>query len=182
LYSLIVSVEINIPLLPWFLIYASKSNLLDKSLNTSTSLAYKWTLKNQKVVRYVIPLSEEIVITTFEMPTLVTPFNIGTRNLESSSVSLEYIKKVYHQNNYTIQILYVASKQLNMLSTQIKAIAKKNHIECIIEQMEEFNIDKDEAKPKSEFLNDIGNLYFKTTYPTSLNLQDKFKPLDSKID
>ena len=56
---------------------------------------------------------------------LDVPFEIGRTDSENSQVILSDIKKVYHQNNCTNQVLHTVSQQVNMVSTQVEAIVKK---------------------------------------------------------
>ena len=63
------------------------------------------------------------------------PFKIGRNDLENSQVLLNHIKKVYHQNNYSNQVLHTVSQQVNMVSTQIEAIVKKQEIDSLTEKL-----------------------------------------------
>ena len=87
------------------------------------------------------------------------------------------MKKIYHQNNYTNQILHTISKQVNTISTQIEAIAKKNDIDSLIEHMEDLNLNKGDDKSKSQFLDDISKPYSKINLSINLKLSDKYRPL-----
>ena len=69
----------------------------------------KWTLINEKFVQFFIPCFKEKVINTSKTPNPLAPFKIGTPDLENGSVNLGHIQKIYHQNNYTNEILHIVS-------------------------------------------------------------------------
>ena len=68
---------------------------------------------------------------------------------------------MYHQNNYINQVLYTMPQQVNVLSTQTKAIMKKHEIDSLIEKLENLDINNDNKKNKPNFPNDITKLYLK---------------------
>ena len=70
------------------------------------------------------------------------------------------MKKIYHQNNYTNQVLHTVSQQVNMVSTQVEAIAKKQEIDSLTEKLENLDIN-DTKKNKPNFLDDITEPLFK---------------------
>ena len=69
---------------------------------------------------------------------------------QNSQVVLSDIKKVYHQNNYTNQVLYTVSQQVNIVSTQVEAIVKKQEVDSLTEKLENSDIN-DTKKDKSNF-------------------------------
>jgi len=109
--------------------FVSDNNLPEpfhvKEINTNIKFAKKWTLKNGQIITSFIPPLEEIILTTPEGNIPAIPFKIGRNDRKYSQVLLSDIKKVYHQNNYTNQVLYTMSQQVNMVSTQVEATVKK---------------------------------------------------------
>lgn len=123
-------------------------------MNTNTNFAKKWTLKNGQIITCFTPPLEEIILTTPEGNIPAIPFKIGRNDTENSQVLLNDIKKVYHQNNYTNQVLHTVSQKVNIITTQIEAIVKKQEIDSLTEKLENLDI-KDNKKNKPNFLNDI---------------------------
>jgi len=103
---------------------------------------------------------EEIILTTPEGNIPAIPFKIGRNDTENSQVILSDIKKVYHQNNYTNQILHTVSQQVNMVSTQVEAIVKKQEIDSLTKKLENLDIN-DTKKDKPNFTDDVAKSLFK---------------------
>ena len=78
-----------------------------------------------------------------------------------SQVLLHDIKKAYHQNNNTNQILHTTSQQVDIVSTQIEAIAKKHAIDSLTEKLKNLDINNDNKKNKPDFPDDIAGPYLK---------------------
>ena len=120
-YSFLGRQNVNVAFFIWWAIFASDNNLLDpfqvKEIYTNINFAKKWTLKNGQIITSFAPPLEAIILTTPDGNIPAIPFKIGRNDTENSQVILSDIKKVYHQNNYTNQILHTASQQVNMVST-----------------------------------------------------------------
>ena len=91
------------------------------------------------------------------------------------------LKKVYHQNNYTNRVLHTVSQQVNMVSTQVEAIIKKQDVDSLAEKLESLDIN-DTKKDKPNFLDDITKPLFKIRRPNKVELPDTSTPLISKLD
>ena len=79
---------------------------------------------------------QEIVLNTPEGNIPAVPFKIGRADPENSQVVLNDIKKVYHQNNYTNRVLHTVSQQVNMASTQVEIIIKKQEVDSLTKNLE----------------------------------------------
>ena len=150
-------------------------------INTNINFAKKWTLLNGQIITSFIPPLQEIVLNTPEGNIPAVPFKIGRADPENSQVVLNDIKKVYHQNNYTNQVLHTVSQQVNILSTQVEAIVKKQDVDSLIEKLENLDINESK-KDKPSFLDDIAKPLFKIRRSNKLELPDANTPLISKID
>ena len=74
---------------------------------------------------YSYPPLQSIKITTNEGEVTASPFKRGKNNNEP--VNIEDIKKIYHQNNYSNQMLHTIANQIDSLSTEIKGIQKESN-------------------------------------------------------
>ena len=105
-------------------------------INTNINFAKKWTLLNGQIITSFTPPLQEIVLNTPEGNIPAVPFKIGRNDPETSQIILSDIKKVYHQNNYTNQVLHTVFQQVHMVSTQVEAIVKKHEVDSLTENFE----------------------------------------------
>ena len=124
--------QVNVHFFNWCAMFASDNNLPEpfqvNEINTNINFAKKWTLLNGQIITSFTPPLQEIVLNTPEGSIPAVPFKIGRNDPENSQVVLSDIKKVYHQNNYTNQVLHTVSQQVSMVSTQVEAIVKNNKL------------------------------------------------------
>jgi len=73
------------------------------------------------------------------------------------------------------------SQQVNVVSTQVKAIVKKQEVDSLTEKLENSDIN-DTKKDKPNFLDGIAKPLFKIRRSNKLELPDTSTPLISKID
>ncbi|KAI5681135.1 hypothetical protein M9H77_02362 [Catharanthus roseus] len=83
-------------------------------INVHTSLAKKWKLSDGNIITQIHPPCELIA----------SPFKKGKDS--NDSINMEDIRKIYHQNNYSNQILHTIATQVDSLSSEIKSIPKAN--------------------------------------------------------
>ena len=82
-------------------------------------------MSDGKTVTSVYPPLQSIQITTNEGQITASPFKRGKDGNES--VNIEDIKKIYHQNNYSNQMLHYIAQQIDSLSTEIKSVGKESN-------------------------------------------------------
>ena len=73
------------------------------------------------------------------------------------------------------------SQQVNIVSTQVEAIVKKQEVDSLTEKLESLDIN-DTKKGKPNFLDDIAKPLFKIRRSNKLELPDANTPLISKIE
>jgi len=165
--------------------FALDNNLPDpfqvNEINTNINFAKKWTLLNGQIITSFTHPLQEIVLNTPEGNIPAVPFKIGRNDPENSQVVLNDIKQVCHQNNYTNQVLHTVSQQVNMVSTQVEAVIKKQEVDSFTEKLESLDIN-DIKKDKPNFLDDIAKPLFKIRRSNKLELPDANTPLISKIE
>ena len=154
LYSFMERHQVNVTFFNWWVMFASDHNLSDpfqvNEINRNINFAKKWTLKNGQIITSFAPSLEEIILTTSEVNIPAIPFKTGRNDPENSQVVLSDIKNVYHQNNYTNQVLHTVSQQVNIVSTQVEAIVKKQEIDSLTEKLKNLDIN-DNKKNKPNF-------------------------------
>jgi len=184
-YSFTERHQVNVPFFNWWAMFALDNNLPDpfqvNEINTNINFAKKWTLLNGQIITSFTPPLQEIILNTPEGNIPSVPFKIGRNNPETSQVVLNDIKKVYHQNNYTNQVLHTMSQHVNMVSTQVEPIVKKQEVYSLTEKLESLDIN-DTKKDKPNFLDDIAKPLFKIRRSNILELPDTSTPLISKIE
>jgi len=130
--------QVNVPFFNWRVMFALDNKLPDpfqvNEINTNINFAKKWTLLNGQIITSFTPPLQEIVLNTPEGNILAVPFKMGRNDPENSQVVLNDIKKVYHQNNCTNQVLHTVSQQVNIVSTQVEAIVKKQEVDSLTEK------------------------------------------------
>ena len=101
--------------------FALDNNLPDpfqvNEINTNVNFVKTWTLLNGQIISSFTPPLQETVLNTPKGNIPAVSFKIGRNDPENSQVILSDIQKVYHQNNYTNQVLHTVSQQVNMVST-----------------------------------------------------------------
>ncbi|KAI5680673.1 hypothetical protein M9H77_01900 [Catharanthus roseus] len=93
-------------------------------INVQTSLARKWKLHDGSQITQIHPPLQTIRLDTPAGELFASPFKKGKDG--DDSVNIDDIKKIYHQNNYSNQILYTIAKQVDSLSTDLKSIPRPN--------------------------------------------------------
>jgi len=158
--------QVNVTFFNWWAMFASDHNLPDpfqvNEINTNINFAKKWMLLNGQIFTSFTPPLQEIVLNTPEGNIPAVPFKIGRNDPENSQVVLNDIKRVYHKKNYTNQVLHTVSQQVNMVSTQVGAIVKKQEVDSLTEKLENLDINNTK-KDKPNFLYDIAKPLFKTS-------------------
>ena len=113
----------------WLKYYLEKQGIQNpyeqSQINVQTSLYKKWQLTDGNTVTSIYPPLQSIKIPTNEGEVTASPFKRGKNNNEP--VNIEDIKKVYHQNNYSNQMLHTITQQIDHLSTEIKTIQKDSN-------------------------------------------------------
>ncbi|KAI5676513.1 hypothetical protein M9H77_07463 [Catharanthus roseus] len=93
-------------------------------INVQTSLAKKWKLNDGSLITQIHPPLQTIRLDTPDGEIIASPFKKGKDN--DDSIKMDDIKKIYHQNNYSNQILHTIAKQVDSLFSDIKSIPRTN--------------------------------------------------------
>ncbi|KAI5681992.1 hypothetical protein M9H77_03220 [Catharanthus roseus] len=93
-------------------------------INVHTSLAKKWKLSDGNIITQIHPPLQSLRLDTSEGEIVASPFKKGKDS--DDSIKMEDIRKIYHQNNYSNQILHTIATQVDSLSSEIKSIPKAN--------------------------------------------------------
>ena len=118
--------QITIPFFLWFDLYYTHSGMSDlfnqSAVNVQTNLQKKWQLNNGTIVQSVHPPLTGLQLSVPEGEVQAAPFKNGREGNDKDSVVLEDIKKIYHQNNFSNQILHTISTQIDHISNKIDSI------------------------------------------------------------
>ncbi|KAI5683613.1 hypothetical protein M9H77_04841 [Catharanthus roseus] len=93
-------------------------------INVHTNLAKKWKLSDGNIITQIHPPLQSLRLDTPEGELIASPFKKGKDS--NDSINMEDIRKIYHQNNYSNQILHTIATQVDSLSSEIKSIPKTN--------------------------------------------------------
>ncbi|KAI5663558.1 hypothetical protein M9H77_22881 [Catharanthus roseus] len=93
-------------------------------INVHTCQAKKWKLSDGNIVTQIHPPLQSLRIDTPSGEIIASPFKRGKDN--DDSIQIDDIRKIYHQNNYSNQILHTIATQVDSLSSEIKSIPKAN--------------------------------------------------------
>ncbi|KAI5664172.1 hypothetical protein M9H77_23495 [Catharanthus roseus] len=93
-------------------------------INVHTCLAKKWKLSDGNTVTQIHPPLQSLRLDTPSGEIIASPFKKGKDT--DDSIHMDNIRKIYHQNNYSNQILHTIATQVDSLSSEIKSLPKAN--------------------------------------------------------
>ncbi|KAI5659783.1 hypothetical protein M9H77_28576 [Catharanthus roseus] len=91
-------------------------------INVHTSLAKNWKLSDGNIITQIHPPLQSLRLDTPDGEIIASPFKKGKDT--DDSLNMDDIRKIYHQNNYSNQILHTIATQVDSLSSEIKSIPK----------------------------------------------------------
>ena len=123
------TIQINIPFFTWFLLFCEKQGIANpysqNHIFVQTKLQKNWVLKDGQTISSVHPPLQNITFPYYDREIKASPFKEGRVDQTDKTPNVEDIIKIYHQNNFTNQILHTVATQVDQLSNKVDNLQKE---------------------------------------------------------